>query len=55
MIKAKGFEVMLQDGKTILRPRGSKFTGVVIGVKKHGIYRLTRNPINQGKKKVPNT
>lgn len=31
-------------------PRGSISSGVVIGVREHGLYRLKVKPINHGKK-----
>jgi len=50
MIERKGFEVLLEDGKARLRPRGSKSNGVVLRVREHGFYKLTSKPVDHGKK-----
>lgn len=50
MIKNKGFEVLLQDGKATLRPRGSSSVGIVLGVRQNGLYMLTGKPMDHGKK-----
>ena len=52
MIERKGFEVLFQDGKTRLRPRGSRSYGIVLGVREHGLYRLTGKTMDHGKKQV---
>jgi len=51
VIEKKGFEVLFHDGKARLRPRGSSSAGIMIGVREHGLYRLTGKPIDHGKKK----
>lgn len=55
MIKQKWFDVIFdvifQDGKAKLKPKGSSSGGVVIGVRKHGLYRLTGKPIDHEKQK----
>lgn len=51
MIEKKGLEVLLQDVKARLRPRGSSSTGIVLGVREHGLYTLMGKPIDHGKKK----
>ena len=33
MIERKGFEVLFQDGKARLKPKGSKFDGIVLRVR----------------------
>lgn len=38
VIEAKVLEVIFQDGKPMLMPKGSNFVGDVIGVKEHGLY-----------------
>ena len=50
MMERKGFEVLFQDGKARLRPRGSKSDGIVLRVREHGLYRLTGKPEDHGKK-----
>ena len=52
MIERKGFEVLFQNGKVRLRPRGSKSDGIVPGVREHGLYRLTAKPKDHGKKQA---
>ena len=52
MMGRKGFEVLFQDGKARLKPKGSKSNVVVLGIREHGFYRLTRNPVDHGKKQV---
>lgn len=49
MIKKKGFEVLFHDGKARLRPRGSSFAGIVLGVREYGLYRLTGRPMDHEK------
>lgn len=51
MIENKGFEILFQDGKARLKPRGSSSTGIILGVREHGLYRLTSKPMDHGKKK----
>ena len=51
VIKKKGFEVLFQDGEARLRPRGSSSAGIVIGVREHGLYRLTGKLMDHEKKK----
>ena len=51
VIERKGFEVLSQDGKARLRPRGSSFAGIMRGVRDYGLYTLTCKPIDHGKKK----
>ena len=50
-MEKKGFEVLFQDGKAKLRPKGSKSDGIVLGVREHGLYRLTGKPMDHEKKK----
>ena len=50
MIERKGFEVFFQDGKARLRPICSKYDGIVLGFRDHGIYRLTGKLVDHGKK-----
>ena len=50
MIERKGFEVLFQDRKARLSPIGSKSDGIVLGVREHGLYRLTSKPMGHGKK-----
>ena len=52
MIEWKGFEVLFQDGKTRLRPRGSKSDVIVLRVREHGLYRLMGKLVDHGKKQV---
>lgn len=52
VIKQKGFAMIFQDGKVRLRTKGSNSVGVVIGVKDHGLYQQTSNPIDHEKKQV---
>lgn len=52
MIEKKGFEVLFQDGKERLKPRGSSSNGIVLGVRVHGLYRLTGKFMDHGKKQV---
>lgn len=52
MIDRKGFEVLFQDGKVRLGPRGSKSDGIVLGFREHGIYRLRGKHADYGKKQV---
>jgi len=52
MIERKGFEVLFQDGKARLSPRGSKFDGIVLEVREHSLYRLMGKPVDHGKKQV---
>lgn len=49
MIERNGFEVLYQDGKVRLEPRGSKSDGIVLGVREHGIYRLMGKPMDHEK------
>lgn len=49
MFEKKGFEVLFQDGKTRLRPRGSSSAGIMLGVREHGLYRLTGKPMDHEK------
>lgn len=49
VIEQKGFEMIFQDGKARLRPRGSNFVGVVVGVREHGLYLLMGKPIDHEK------
>ena len=51
MMERKGFEVLFQDGKARLEPRGSNFDGIVLGVREHGLYRLTGKLEDHGKKR----
>ena len=46
MIKKKGFEVFFQDEKARFRPRGSSFAGIMIGVRKNGLYMLMGKPMD---------
>ena len=50
MMERKGLEVLFQDRKARLGHRGSKSDGIVLGVRKHGLYRLTSKPVDHGKK-----
>lgn len=52
MIEKKGFDVLFQDGKTRLIPRGFSSDGIVLGFRVHGLYRLTGKPMDHGKKQV---
>jgi len=52
MIERKWFEVLLQDGKAILRFRGSKSDGIVHEVRQHALYKFTGKPVDHGKKQV---
>lgn len=52
MIERKGFEVLFQDGKARLKPRGSNSDGIVLEVREHGLYKLTGKPVDNGKKQV---
>lgn len=49
VIKLKGFKVIFRDEKVMLRPKGSNSIGAMIGVKEHGLFRLTGKTIDQGK------
>jgi len=51
MIKKKWVEVLLQDGKARLMPRGSSSAGIVLRIREHGLYRLMGKPMDYGKKK----
>lgn len=51
MIKQKGFDVIFQDGKAKLRPKGSNSTRVAIEVREHGLYRLIGKPVDHEKQK----
>ena len=42
MVEKKGFEVFFLDGKVRLRPRGSSSVGIVLRVREHDLYRLTK-------------
>jgi len=52
MFERKGFEVLFQNGKVRLRPKGSMSDGIVLGVREHGLYRLTGKPVDHIKKQV---
>lgn len=47
MIKKKGFEALFQNGKARLRPGGYSSASIMLGVREHGLYRLTRKPHNK--------
>lgn len=42
---------MFQSGKAKLKPRDSSSTGVVIGVREHGLYRLKGKSVDHEKNK----
>ena len=46
MTEMKGFKVLFQDGKERLVPRVSSSVGIMLGVREHGLYRLTGNPMD---------
>lgn len=52
MIERKGFEVLFQDRKARLRPRGCKFDGILLEVREHGLCSLMGKPVDHGKKQV---
>jgi len=49
-IEKKGFKALFQDGKARLIPRGSSSKGIVLGIRVHGLYKMTGKPMDHGKK-----
>lgn len=52
VIENIGFEDVCQDGKERINPRGSNSTGIVVGIRENGEYRMRGKHTDHGRKNL---